>query len=108
MLEFLSDEPGTLLIPGSVVPSLPTFNPRIGSFLANVTFEIGDIRIENMDTIGDPLALLKPVFMRPFHLENSVGIGQGGTPVTTSVRLILNLTKVNENGAGGLGTRSPF
>lgn len=106
LFEFMSDEEGTLIIPGHVVPNIPTFNPEIGSVVANVTFEFGDIRVENIDTMGDPLSLLGPVFMRPFNLENSFGFGLGGRPLRVSARFKLAITSWEGNEFGRLGKMS--
>ena len=100
LLSIFSGEDGTILIPGEGIPSLPTFNMEMGDLLANITLDFGDIRLENVDTIGDPLALLMPVFMRPFNLENSVGVGIGERPLMASIRLTLSLTQLEETRSG--------
>lgn len=95
MGDILSGEEGTIIIPGEVFPQIETWNWEMGT-PANVTFEIGDMRIEGIDSIGAPLQVLMPMMRSPFGLRSSAGVGMGGKPLSVSVGFKLEIINWNE------------
>jgi len=94
----MSGEEGTLIYEGNVFSF--TFPADIGKLIANISAGVGDLRIDNLDTIGDPLSLLMPMFMRPFDLDNKFGIGLGGRPLRFSMRLSINILLIDDETRG--------
>lgn len=93
----LFDEEGTISLPGDVAAPIQ-FLAEIGALVANITFSIGDLKVRNLDTIGDPLTFLRPVAENPSKIENSLGAGLGGKPLRFSMRLSLNVLMKNDIG----------
>ena len=89
-------ENGTLAFPGNLIEPFELI-VEVGAFMANVSFGLGDLRIENLDTMGDPLSFLKPVRSNKFELSNSVGAGLGGRPLRFSMRVAINMLMVDGN-----------
>jgi hypothetical protein len=72
--KIISGEEGTFFYDGDIVAPVE-LEAGIGSLNALITFGLSDLRIENMGTIGDPLALANPVVDNPQLLNHSIGIG---------------------------------
>ena len=91
---FLFGENGTLTIPGNLIEPLEMV-VEVGAFIGNVSFGLGDLRVDNLDTMGDPLSFLKPLRSNRFELSNSVGAGLGGRPLRFSMLVSVNLAMSN-------------
>jgi len=59
---------------------------NVGGFDAYVRLTASDIKIENLDTVVAPLALLEHVPTEPYFLNNSVTVGVEDRPVTLSAK----------------------
>ena len=62
---------------------------EVGALKANIAFGLSDLRLENLDTMGDPLSFLGPLPENSFELSNSVGAGLGGRPLRVSMLVSL-------------------
>jgi hypothetical protein len=92
----LSDKEGSISVPGDLMEPV-LFPVDVGAFAANISVGVGDLLLENIDTIGDPLSLFEPVADRPHLLDNSVGLGIGGRPMEISLRFSIRLETVEES-----------
>jgi 3-deoxy-D-manno-octulosonate 8-phosphate phosphatase KdsC-like HAD superfamily phosphatase len=62
---------------------------------AKVRFRIADLRVENLDTIREPLALLDPLTNEASRINNTLSMGTPSTPLRISV-----LLQIGVEGAG--------
>jgi hypothetical protein len=73
LTESFSDIPGGVFFPGDF------FNQEmeiaLGPIPTGIDLRISDIRIENLDSVGNPFALLQPVLDRPSLINNTATIG---------------------------------
>lgn len=58
---------------------------------AQVLFQLGQLRLENLDTVRPPLDLIDPIVGLPHDLNNSASMGYEERPVRVSVVLELGL-----------------
>ncbi|KAG7360134.1 paraquat-inducible protein A domain containing protein [Nitzschia inconspicua] len=88
LTETLSNEPGTLYQQSDL------FNGgtkvKVGTLDANVRFRAFDAKIENLNTIGDPLDLLGGVIGEPYELNNTITFGVNQEPLKFSTKLLLD------------------
>jgi hypothetical protein len=88
--KFFFNESGSVVIPGNIFAS-DALDFDVGSMLLNASFSIGDLHIQNIDSLGEPLQVLTPVYMEPLFVDNSVGIGLNNRPLRASLRLTIEL-----------------
>jgi hypothetical protein len=100
--KFLNGESGSLIFPGELYAS-DSLDFEFGNLLLNASFSIGDLHIQNIDTIGEPLQVLTPVFMEPLYLDNSVGIGLNDRPLRASARFSIDLLTYKVNAGNEYG-----
>jgi hypothetical protein len=88
LTESISNSSGNIYFPGEIFDE--DLNIVVGGLTAGVAFRISDVRIENIDTIGNPFSLLDPVLNSPSLLNNTATIGVG-EPLRMGVRVFLNI-----------------
>jgi hypothetical protein len=69
-------EDGNLYFPGDLLSEGFDLDFGLG-VPTGIAFRISDLRIENIDTIGNPFSLLDPVENKPSLINNTVTIGVG-------------------------------
>jgi len=75
---------------GSIVFNEPLVdmgsNIELGELKASFDFKLSDLSIENLDTMGSPLSLIRP--SSPQVLDNTFALGVGENPLTVKTRLM--------------------
>jgi Paraquat-inducible protein A len=89
LTELQSNETGTISFPGNLLDLNAGFS--IEGLAANVRFEVSDVRIENLNTVGEPLRLLDPVSMEPYVLDNALTAGTSITPLRLAAHVLLEV-----------------
>jgi hypothetical protein len=64
---------------------------QVGGLDANVELKAYDARIENLDTVGEPLVLLDPVVNEPHLLNNTATFGVGPSPLRLGIKFMFAL-----------------
>jgi hypothetical protein len=64
----------------------------VGGLDANVRLIASDARIDNLDTIRDPLSLLNAVMNAPYELNNTATLGTSERPLRFATRFLIALT----------------
>jgi hypothetical protein len=64
---------------------------KVGTLHANVLFRAYDAKIENLDTVGDPLYLLGGLMGEAYKLNNTMTFGVNQKPLKFSSKLLLSL-----------------
>ena len=89
LTSYQSNQTGSLLFPGNI------FNKgaqvSVSGLNAKTQLRAGDIRIENLDTVGLPLAMLEAVMKQPNELNNTATFGVADRSVRLSGRLLISL-----------------
>jgi len=83
-----SNTMGTINVAGTALDTQSTI--EIAGLRADIGFEISDVRIQNLDSIGDPLYLLRPVNQEANVLDNKISFGVDSKPVQFGCTLILS------------------
>jgi hypothetical protein len=63
----------------------------LGEIRARLELKVGNIRVENLDSIGDPLFLLEPVRNEPHLLNNTVTLGVAPRPLRLGASLRVHI-----------------
>ncbi|CAB9519904.1 Paraquat-inducible protein A [Seminavis robusta] len=92
--EFLFGEKGSVIIPGTILET-DEIDFGVGALLLNISLSMGDLHIQNADSIGEPIEILRPVDGEPYYLDNSVGIGLGDKPVRVSLRFSVDILNID-------------
>ena len=80
---------GTLLLSGNLFDIDQTLSID-DNFEANLILRGSELKIENIDSVGTPLELLKPI--EPQILNNTVGVGTGQNPLRASMQFVFELS----------------
>ena len=56
---------------------------------AAISLAVSDVKVSNIDSLGSPIELLRPVSDRPNTLKNTASIGVGPEPLRVSFRLLI-------------------
>jgi hypothetical protein len=64
---------------------------QVGGLDAKVELKAYDARIENLDTVGEPLVLLDPVLNEPHLLNNTATLGVGSSPLRLGIKFMFAL-----------------
>jgi len=91
-----SNSSGDLFFPGDLLNT--EFELDLGAFPTGVSFRVSDIRISNLDSIGNPFSLLDPVADRPSILNNTATIGVGN-PLRFSLNLNVDIASIGKRAA---------
>jgi hypothetical protein len=83
-----SDTEGTLLF-GDILNT--GTRVQVGGLDARVGLKAYNARIENMDTVGEPLDLLEPVVNEPHLLNNTASFGVGPDPLRLGLTFLISL-----------------
>jgi hypothetical protein len=78
---------GSIIFPGDVISGGTRLS--VGGLDANVQFRASDFRIDNIDTVGEPLAVLDPVDGEAHQLNNTATFGGIDRPLHFGVRLFI-------------------
>ena len=81
---------GTLLVPGRVI-GFSSDGLDLGLNLGTVAVEVYDARIENLDTLGQPLEILEPNATRGDLVDNRVTLGTEFNPLRFAIKLTLSV-----------------
>lgn len=85
-----SNQTGSIVIPGALVDVENRIN--VGGLDATFRFRASEARIDSLDTLRDPIALLTPVNNERYLLNNTAHMGiPGDRPLSASVRILLGL-----------------
>jgi len=84
-----SDVPGTFAYPGDLMST--DSNIEVGGLKANIQLKASNLRIENLDTAGDPLSLLQPILNDPVTLNSTASFGIASEPLRVSLRMLIAL-----------------
>lgn len=84
-----SNVSGTIAVAGSAVESQTVL--EIAGLKADLGIQISNVLIQNLDSIGDPLHLLRPVPGDPNFLNNTLSFGVDSKPVTFTATLVISL-----------------
>ncbi|CAB9496714.1 Paraquat-inducible protein A [Seminavis robusta] len=83
---------GAVNIPGNLLDT--TASVKLAGLDAVLAFQLGDIALENIDTLGAPLSLLDPV--NAHTLNNTISLGVGTEPLKVKARLMLAISDNEE------------
>jgi hypothetical protein len=89
LTESQSDEAGTISFPGDLFSTATRLS--IGGLKANIELGVSNLRIENIDSVGHPLTLLKPNPDQPYSLENIASMGVSSDPLRILVRILFSV-----------------
>ena len=64
---------------------------QVGGLDAQVDLKAYNARIENMDSVGEPLSLLEPVLNQPHLLNNTASFGVGPEPLRLGLTFLISL-----------------
>jgi hypothetical protein len=64
---------------------------QVGGLDAQVDLKAYNARIENMDTVGEPLDVMEPVLNEPHLLNNTVSFGVGPKPLRLGLTFLISL-----------------
>jgi hypothetical protein len=64
---------------------------QVGGLDATVELKAYDARIENLDSVGEPLVLLDPVLNEPHLLNNTATFGVGPSPLRLGIKFMFAL-----------------
>lgn len=64
---------------------------QVGGLDAQVALKAYNARIENMDSMGEPLSVLEPVPDEPYLLNNTVSLGVGPMPLRLGLTFLISL-----------------
>ena len=84
-----SESAGTLVVPGDLFNS--GSRVQVGGLDANVQLRASDARVDNLDTIVSPLAVLEAVDGEAHELNNTVTFGVTDRPLRFAVRFLFSL-----------------
>ncbi|KAG7337284.1 hypothetical protein IV203_026828 [Nitzschia inconspicua] len=90
MTQQQSNISGTIRVPGMAVDSQTTM--QVAGLKADLGFRVSDVLIQNLDSIGDPLQILRPVFGQPTILNNSLSFGVDSKPLIFAGTITLSLS----------------
>jgi hypothetical protein len=85
---------GSVIFPGEAFNA--SGSARLSSWPVFFVGKVSNARIENLDTVGDPLNLLQPVFGQSSVLNNSLSMGAGSEPLRLAATVYLSLSDDNE------------
>uniref|UniRef100_A0A7R9WEW7 Uncharacterized protein n=1 Tax=Pseudictyota dubia TaxID=2749911 RepID=A0A7R9WEW7_9STRA len=63
----------------------------VGGFKADAEFRLSNIRIEHLDTVGNPLELLQPIQSNPHVLNNTAAVGVANEPLRLTMSVLFSL-----------------
>ena len=84
-----SDSTGTMVFPGDLFNSGTRI--EVGGLDATVELRARDARIDNIDTVGSPLALLEAVMGEEHDLNNTATFGVEERPLRFAVKFLISL-----------------
>jgi hypothetical protein len=64
---------------------------QVGGLDANIQLQASDARVDNLDTVGSPLALLEAMMDEPNELNNTVTFGVADRPLRFGARLLISI-----------------
>jgi hypothetical protein len=68
-------------------------NIGVGESTARLELWLSDVRIDNLDSIGDPFVLLEPVRNEEYSLNNTITLGVSPNPIRMQASLFIHLEK---------------
>jgi hypothetical protein len=90
LTEKQSNITGTIQVAGKAIDSQSTI--RIAGLEAELRIQVSDILIQNLDSVGDPLYLLRPMNDEANILDNTLSFGVDRKPLTFAATLILSIS----------------
>ncbi|KAL3918626.1 MAG: hypothetical protein SGILL_004146 [Bacillariaceae sp.] len=90
MTEQQSNTAGTIKVAGKAVDSETAV--QVAGLRALLGIQVSNVLIQNLDSIGDPLHLLKPVEDQSSVLNNSLSFGVDSEPLTFEGTFLLSVT----------------
>lgn len=81
---------GTFLFEGNLVDSQSTF--KIAGLEADIGFRLSNVTLENVDSVGDPLDIVRPIEKEPNLLGNIVSLGVDLKPLSLAVTILLSVS----------------
>ena len=83
----VSGEAGTITYDGNLLDTGTSLS--VGGLEADVEFKAYNARINHMDSLGAPLALLDPVLNQPHILNNTASFGLGSNPLRVGISILI-------------------
>jgi hypothetical protein len=90
LTEKQSNITGTIKVAGTAIDYQSTI--RVAGLEAELGIQVSNVLIQNLDSIGDPLVLLKPVTDEANVLNNTLLFGAHPKPLTFSSTLVLSMS----------------
>ena len=90
LTEKQSNMTGTIKVAGKAIDSQSTI--RIAGLEAELGIQVSDVLIQNLDSVGDPLYLLRPVNDEANILDNTLSFGVDPKPLTFAATLMLSIS----------------
>ena len=84
-----SNVTGSLFFPGNTLDNDGRI--KIAGLDATFRFALSDVMVENLDSVGDPLDLFRPIQGEANILNNTVSFGVDSKPLGVSGSLFLSL-----------------
>lgn len=85
---------GSLIFPGEIFNYTGT--TTVSNWDVSVVARASNIRIENLDSVGQPLELLQPVYGQASVLNNTISMGTGQEPLRIVATLFFSFFDGNE------------
>ena len=83
----ISGEVGTITYDGNLLETGTSLS--VGGLEADVEFKAYNARINHLDSLGAPLALLDPVLNQPHLLNNTASFGLGSNPLRVGISILI-------------------
>lgn len=99
-----SESAGSMVFPGELLSSGTRL--KVGALDANIELRVSDARINNLDTIGSPLQILRPFLDDPYLLNHTAAIGvTDDRPLQFAINLLFSFVG---DGKSSLGSAISF
>ena len=85
---------GSLLFPGVLFNA--SASATMSNWVVSMEGRLSDVRVQNLDSVGQPLFLLQPVLGQASALNNSISVGVGQSPLRLEGTVFLALSDDNE------------
>lgn len=85
-----SNSSGTIRVSGMAVDTQTTM--QVAGLHAELGFQVSDVLIRNLDSIGDPLKIFRPVFGKPTVLNNTLSFGVDNEPLIFAATFAVSLS----------------
>ena len=85
-----SNVTGSLYFGGNIFDNM--FNFQVAGFDADVILSVSDVLLQNLDSVGDPLDLFRPVKDEESIIDNMLSFGVDSRPLNVSAKMLIAVT----------------